>query len=315
MGIDEATRAFLAALPDGTPLTEMTPAEARAMQAALADLYGPGPALASVGDHEIRVADGEHIRVRSMIPDGSVNGLVVYLHGGGWVMGGIDEIDTLARELATRSHAALLLVEYRLAPEYRYPVALDDAWAALRWGADHVEELVGRRVPLIVAGDSAGGNLAAAVAQRAATAGIDLALQVLVYPVLGADFDTPTYLDPQNELVLTRAGMQWFWDHYAPREVRDEPGASPIAAADLSGLAPAAIVLAEHDVLRHEGEQYAAALARAGVPVDLRVFDGQMHLFFTLVNVLPASAPAIDHVADRIDQAIVSTRRAEGVPR
>jgi acetyl esterase len=315
MGIDEATRAFLAAMPEVKPLTEMTPAEARAMQAALSELYGPGPALAAVSDHQLEVGEGERIEARLMVPDGRVGGLAVYLHGGGWVMGGIDEIDTLARELATRAGVAMLLVEYRLAPEHPYPTAVEDAWAALRWADENVERLLGERLPLIVAGDSSGGTLAAVLAQRAAAAGLPLALQVLVYPVLGADFETPSYRDPENELVLTREAMQWFWDHYAPPELRSEPSASPGLATDLAGLAPAVIVLAEHDVLRDEGERYAAAMRRAGVAVDLEVFAGQMHLFFTQVNVLPASAEAIGHVAQRIDGAVAATAAGGGGAR
>jgi acetyl esterase len=304
MAIDESTGAFLAGLPEGKPITEMTPTEARAMQAALSELYGPGPELAAVSDHHVEVADGERIDVRLMVPNGPVNGLVVYLHGGGWLMGGIDEIDTLARELATRSRVAMLLVEYRLAPEHPYPTAVEDAWAALCWASENVQQLLGSRMPLIVAGDSAGGNLAAVLAQRAANDGLPLALQVLVYPVLGADFETPSYVDPENQLILTREAMEWFWDHYAAPDLRSEPAASPGSARDLTALAPAVVVLAEHDILRHEGEQYAEALRRAGVAVHLEVFDGQMHLFFTLVNVLPASGQAIDYVAGRIDAAL-----------
>lgn len=307
MALDEATVAFLEqmAAAGGPPLEEMTPAEARGLGPVLREMSGPGPAVAAVSEHAIPVADGTAIAGRLLVPEGAVGGLVVYLHGGGWVMGSVDDADVVGRELATRARVAVLLVEYRLAPEHPHPTAAEDAWAALRWAAEHVEALVGAPVPLVVAGDSAGGNLAAVAAQRAREAGLELALQVLVYPIIAADFDTATYTDPANEAVLTRAGMMWFWDHYvADVGSRALPSASPAAEGDLAGLAPAVVVLAEHDVLRQEGEDYAARLSAAGVPVDLRIFAGQMHMFFTLVNLLPGSEAGLQHVAGRISATL-----------
>ena len=230
--------------------------------------------------------------------------MIVYYHGGGWVIGALDEFDTLGRQLAVRTGAAVALVDYRLAPEHRYPAAAEDAWAALRWVEDNRARFAGSRVPLIVAGDSAGGNLAAIVAQRAkAEGGPDLALQVLIYPVTDADVDNPSYTDPANALMLTREGMIWFWDHYAPDPVtRSNPDASPLQAADLSGLPPAVVLTAEHDVLRDEGEAYAERLRAAGVPVQHRRFAGQMHGFFSMVNVLPGAAAGLEYVAAEIDK-------------
>ena len=307
MALDEATLGFLAQMAQGggKPLEEMTPAEARGLGPMLAELSGPGPEMASAEIHAIPVADGTTITGRLLVPPGPVRGLVVYLHGGGWVIGSIAEVDTLGRELAARTSAAVLLVEYRLAPEHPFPTPVEDAWSALRWADEHAEELLGARLPLIVAGDSAGGNLAAVIAQRARHGGPELALQVLVYPVIAADFDTATYTDPANAAVLTREGMMWFWDHYAPDpETRALPTASPGAEPDLAGQAPAVVVLAEHDVLRGEGEAYADRLRAAGVPVALRVFAGQMHMFFTLVNVLPGSEAGLAYVAEEISAAL-----------
>ena len=162
--------------------------------------------------------------------------------------------------------------------------------------------------PLIVAGDSAGGNARAAVDATARDAAFELAMQILVYPVLAADFTSNSYMDEANQLVLTRAGMRWFWDQYLPDiAARHHPDASPALAADLTGLAPAVVVLAEHDVLRDEGARYAEALREAGVPVDVRVFEGQMHMFFALVGVLPASAAALDYVGERVAAALDGT--------
>lgn len=301
MALDEATSNFLAGMADagGKPLHEMSPEEARGLGSMLEGLYGTGPEMKSVEDVRVPVEGGE-ITIRVLTPSENPRGVLVYYHGGGWVIGAIGEFDTLGRILAERTGFTTLLVDYRLAPEHRYPTAVDDSWAALRWA----EANVAGGGPLVLAGDSAGGNIAAVMAQRAKAAGgpaIDL--QVLVYPVTGADFDNESYRDPANQLMLTREAMVWFWDHYAPDPAaRAEPGASPIAAEDLSGLPPAVVLTAEHDVLREEGEAYARRLAWAGVPVEHRRFDGQMHGFFTMVGVLPGSAAGIDHVVDAIDR-------------
>ncbi|HEY7325681.1 MAG TPA: alpha/beta hydrolase, partial [Streptosporangiaceae bacterium] len=191
--------------------------------------------------------------------------------------------------------------------------AADDSWAALLWANERLTEIAGGVVPLVVMGDSAGGNLAAVVARRARDAGgPQLASQVLVYPVTDADLNTPSYLDPENQLLLTRESMIWFWDHYAPDGAdRTHPDASPLQATDLSGLAPAIVVTAEHDPLRDEGEAYAERLALAGVPVVRQRFAGQMHAFFTMVGVLPGSAEAIDYVSDNLGQQLAAEGEAQ----
>ncbi|SHL27971.1 acetyl esterase [Pseudonocardia thermophila] len=304
MALDEATSAFLAQMAEsgGKALHEMTPEEARGLGAMLRGLYGAGPQMKQVRDLQVPV-DGGEIAVRVLTPVEDPRGVLVYYHGGGWVIGAIDEFDTLGRILAERTGFTTVLVDYRLAPEHRYPVAVDDSWAALQWVAANRAALAPNG-PLVIAGDSAGGNLSAIMAQRAKAAGgpaIDL--QVLVYPVTDADFDNETYVDPENQLMLTRDAMIWFWDHYVPDPAaRAEPDASPITAEDLSGLPPAVVLTAEHDVLREEGEAYARRLAWAGVPVQHRRFEGQMHGFFTMVNVLPGSAAGIDYVVAAIDE-------------
>ena len=216
-------------------------------------------------DRTVMSADGHPIPIRVLVPQQGARGVIVYLHGGGWVIGTIDEFDTLARKLAERTSCAVVLVDYRLAPEHRYPTAVDDCDAALDWTAEHLADIAGHDdVPLIVAGDSAGGNLAAVMAQRARDRdGPAIALQVLIYPVTDADFDRPSYVDPDNQLLLTREGMVWFWDHYVPDAAqRAEPDASPLHAAILERLPPAVVLTAEHDVLRDEGEAYAERAAR-----------------------------------------------------
>ncbi len=173
MAIDEATAGFLSQLAESgaKPLHEMTPEEARGFTAALRDLFGPGPDVAKSYDVQVPAADGGQFTVRVLIPEGEIRALVVYYHGGGWVIGNIDESDNLARTLANGLHAAVVNVDYRLAPEHRYPAAADDSWAALQWAHEHMAEIAGGTVPLIVMGDSAGGNLSAVVAQKARDAG------------------------------------------------------------------------------------------------------------------------------------------------
>ena len=308
MPLDHATTLLLeqAAAAGAKPFAESTPEEARALSAQFAAMAGPGPRMARVEDVDV----GEGGRVRVLVPLQRTRGVIVWLHGGGWVIGRIEDADTLGRKLAERTSCTVVLVDYRLAPEHRYPTAVDDCWDALLWAAEHVA--APDNLPLIVAGDSAGGNLAAVVAQRARDHdGPRIALQVLIYPVTDADLDRPSYLAPGNQLLLTRAAMEWFWDHYAPDvERRTEPAASPLRAADLAGLPPAVVLTAEYDVLRDEGEAYAAALQAAGVPVDFRRHDGQTHGFFTLL-MLPGSERGFQQVVKAVQACTVAHSKQE----
>ncbi|MFB4280539.1 MULTISPECIES: alpha/beta hydrolase [unclassified Nonomuraea] len=303
MSLDHATTRFLQemAAAGGAPLHESTPEEARTVSAALSEMYGKGPDVERVEEVTIPAEDGASFPARVLVPSESPRGVIVYYHGGGWVLGTIDEFDTLGRELAARTGCAVVLVGYRLAPEHRYPTAARDAYAALLWSAARLPGL-----PIVVAGDSAGGNLAAVVTRRARDeGGPAIALQVLVYPATDCDLDNASYRDPENQLLLTRDTMVWFWDHYVPDPAqRTNPDASPLRAADLSGLPPAVVLTAEHDVLRDEGEAYAERLRQAGVPVEFKRFEGQMHIFFTMVNVLPASADALVMVAAAIERSV-----------
>ena len=221
------------------------------------------------------------------------------------MLGSLDDSDALARQLASHTGCAVVSVGYRLAPEYRYPTAVEDAWSAVRWVADRVEEIASERVPLIVAGEGAGGNLAAVVARRSfERKGPAVALHVLICPVTDGDFDGLSYTDPANQLLLDRAGMTWFWNHYAPDvAARRHPDASPLEAVFLSGLPPAVILTAEHDVLRDEGELYAMRLVQAGVAVEHRSFAGQMHGFVGMIDVLPGSAEGLSYIAGALDRS------------
>jgi acetyl esterase len=314
MALDQATTALLEqrARSGLKPTEEITPAEARARTAALRGQAPLGPDMASVRDTRV-TASGGFVPVRVLTPPGHPRGVIVYCHGGGWVIGGLAESDKHGRLLAQRTGCTVVLVDYRLAPEYRFPTAVDDAWAALRWADEHRAELGGRglddaAVPLIVAGDSAGGNLSAVMALRArAAGGPAIALQVLVYPITDCDLESGSCRDPANQLVLTRKSMAWFWDQYAPDPAaRLHPDASPLRSPDFARLPPAVILTAEHDVLRDQGELYVTALLEAGVPVRHRRFAGQMHGFFTMAGVLPGADEALGYVAAAIAQHLAA---------
>jgi acetyl esterase len=316
MALDHATTALLEqfAAAGGTPLHESTPEQARELGAALAAMAGPSPRMARREDTTVAASDRHPIPVRILVPPQGAHGVVVYLHGGGWVIGAIDEFDAMAAKLAERTSCAVVLVDYRLAPEHRYPTAVDDCWDALGWVAANRADLTGDAdAPLIVAGDSAGGNLAAVMAQRSRDRGgprIDL--QVLIYPVTDADLDRPSYTDEANQLLLTRDAMAWFWDHYVPDAARRaEPDASPLRASSFADLAPAVVLTAEHDVLRDEGERYADELRAAGVPVDARRHEGQAHGFFTLL-LLPGSERGFQQVVRAVRACTIAHAKQIG---
>jgi acetyl esterase len=305
MALDEASAALWEQTrSNGLPrVYETTPAQARANNAALCRQRqpGPGPDMARVEDTRVPVSGGS-VPVRILVPPERPPAVIVYYHGGGWVLGSIDESDLLGRTLAVRTGCAVVLVGYRLAPEYRYPTAVDDSQAALRWTVNHLTGIAGAPVPVIVAGDSAGGNLAAVMARRArSNGGPRISLQVLIYPVTDCDLATTSYTDPDNQLILSTRSMACFWDHYLPDPgARRHPDASPLRDPVLTHLPPAVIITAEHDVLRDEGELYATRLVKAGVPVEFRRFEGQLHGFFGYVGVLPAAEEAIGFIAGAI---------------
>ncbi|MGE4431245.1 MAG: alpha/beta hydrolase [Sphingobium sp.] len=309
MALDAPSAAFVEAARRnaGKPREEMSPAEAREATAKMRAVMADGPAMEAVVDLDARGGDGT-VPARLFVPEGGVRGLIVYFHGGGWVVGSLAEFDPLCRELAQATGCAVVAVQYRKAPEHPYPDPVEDAWSSLLWIVERQQALVGRSLPIIVGGDSAGGNLAIAVTMRARSAGAPaLAGQLLIYPVADCDFDRPSYLDPENQLSLTRSAMMWYWNQYAPDAARRvEPELSPCRASDLTGLPPAIILTAEHDVLRDEGEAYAARLVEAGVPVIHKRFAGQLHAFAMLVGFLPGSASAVSFIGDAVRRVLSS---------
>jgi acetyl esterase len=255
-------------------------------------------AVAAVEDTEVSGATGA-LRARVYRP-GAAGELptIVFFHGGGFVLGDLDTHDNQCRALCRGAGAVVLSVEYRLAPEAPFPAAVEDCFAATRWAAEHVAELGGDAERIAVAGDSAGGNLAAVVAQIARDeGGPALAAQLLVYP--GTDFTTeyPSEAENGEGYFLTRADMAWFAGHYATGEDPENPRLSPLRAASLSGLPPAVVATAEYDPLRDQGAAYADALEQAGVPVVKRGYEGLIHGFFDLSALSPACAAAVSQLA------------------
>ena len=236
---------------------------------------------------------------------------LVYLHGGGWVLGGVDNVDAACRDLAAAAGCVVLNVGYRLAPEHRFPAAVDDAWAVT---ASAVRD-PGRYgvVPgaVAVAGDSAGGNLAAAVALLARDRGLPLAHQLLVYPVTDTAMDTPSWREYGTGYGLDAGTLARFLDLYRGGADPSDARLAPLRATGLAGAAPATVITAECDILRDEGEAYARRLAAAGVPVELRRYDGVVHSFFLLPEIFDAGAEAMEFAVRRL-RAAFEDRVREG---
>ncbi len=261
----------------------------------------PGEDVASVEDLEVPGPDGP-LPVRVYRPDGAAvpAPVVVFFHGGGWVLGSIATHDATCRGLANRTGAVYVSVDYRLAPEHPYPAAPEDCYAATCWVADHAADLGVDPGRLAVAGDSAGGNLAAVVCQMARDrSGPAIAFQLLIYPVTDLDLDRwPSMEENADGPLLTREGMDWFARHYVGTlPFTGDPYAAPIRAADLSGLPPAYVATAGHDPLRDEGAGYAEALAAAGVTVGYDNFATMIHGFVGFADVVPAAGDARDRIA------------------
>ena len=290
------------------PVEESTPAEARESIRTRTAALGPFPDVAAVVDHRVPVSGGE-ITVRAYSPDGpGPHPALVYYHGGGWVIGDLYTHDGLCRSITNAARCAVLSVDYRLAPESKYPVAVEDSYAALLWIVANAERLGIDPRRIAVGGDSAGGNLATVIALMARDRkGPRLALQVLIYPVTDHDLDTRSYRENATGYVLTREGMRWFWNHYLAREAQGrEPYASPLRAASLAGLPPALVITAEYDPLCDEGEAYAARLRDAGVPVTLTRYPGMFHGFVRMTNILDKARTALDEIASSVQKAFAA---------
>jgi acetyl esterase len=267
-----------------------TPAQAREMYLAARFVSNPEPPeLESARELSIPAPHGS-IPARIYTPrtlrkkDGLAPCLV-FFHGGGWVIGNLDSHDVICRKLAHEGELIVISVDYRLAPEHRFPAAVDDALTATQWVASHARELGIDAARLSVGGDSAGGNLAAVTALAARAKGPKLASQVLIYPATDFAMNTPSHSEPETSILLTHSVVKWFCNHYLGGADINDWRASP-ARAKLEGLPPAYVLVAGADPLRDEGNEYAERLKQAGVPVTYRYFPGQFHGFFTMGKLL-----------------------------
>jgi acetyl esterase len=288
------------------PVEQQTPAEARAERAEMMARFVPMPEYSSVKTEDRTIgANGRKIPVRIYTPAGDGPcPVVVFFHGGGWVVGTLETHDPYCRALATEAGVVVVSVDYRLAPEHKFPAGLEDCLAATEWVLAHVRELGGAASQVIVGGDSAGATMATVVALLLRDKGVTgLAGQILLYPVTGY-YDPPTasYVENAEGYGLTRKGMIWFWDHYLnDRAEALDPRVAPLLAPSLAGLPRAFVVTAEYDVLRDEAQAYAERLAEAGVAVTHVFVEGMNHGFAASPNefpFLPQAKDVLRRVAD-----------------
>ncbi|MGY1670538.1 alpha/beta hydrolase [Geodermatophilus sp. SYSU D00710] len=309
MPVDPHLAALLGMLEQmgAPPLYEGTPEAGRAYYLSLTrDVRAPEHVVPVRSTEDVTVPGAEgDLRARVYRPeeDGPLP-TVVFLHGGGWVIGDLDTHDNMVRNVCRGARAVVVAVDYRLAPEHPFPAAAEDAVAAARWLAQHLDEFGGDG-RLAVAGDSAGGNLAAVVAQTLRDDGVPMVGQLLVYPAVDAEGEYPSRVDNATGYFLEKDTMDWFYGHYAGawQDARDAR-LSPLHHGDLSGLPPAVVVTAEYDPLRDEGEAYGKALEAAGVHADVLRYDGMIHGFFDMGTVSPAAQAAIDESCARFGELI-----------
>lgn len=286
-------------------LADLSPAEARRRLAELPDIGPREQPLARVEDHVV-YAGGRSVTTRLYAPS-SDDGLpvLVYLHGGGWVTGGLDPSDYRCRRLAERAGCLLVSVDYALAPEHPFPAAVEDVTAVLEWAAGEVSSMGGDPSRIALAGDSSGGNLAAAATLMARQGGGGaVALQILTCPVLDNELGSESMRAYAEGYVLDRADLAWCWSHYLSREEDSRsPYACPLRADSLEGLPPALIITAELDPLRDQGEAYARRLEAAGVPVMLSRYAGMIHSFVDFEGSLEAAGEALDETVRALRSA------------
>jgi acetyl esterase len=263
----------------------------------------PRASLTRVEDIRIPAADGSPQPARLYAPSNEVLPVLLYLHGGGFTIGNLETHDSLCRQLALRSGAAVVAYEYRLAPEHRFPIAVDDSWTAMKWLASQAHTLGLDGARLAVGGDSAGGTLSAVAAIHARDVGLPLCLQLLITPGTTAHADTPSHRTFASGYLLEAQGISWFFDHYIDHADREDWRFAPLLADDLDGVAPACVVLAECDPLVDEGLAYADKLRTAGVMVDLELYRGVTHDFIKLGRVLPEATHAQEAAAHALKQA------------
>ena len=288
----------------------LSPKDARQLFRETRPASTPTPPQIGAVTNVVAETDAGAIPVRLYRPAGADAGTplptLVYFHGGGWVIGDLETHDVLCRQLTAEAAMMVVSVDYRLAPEHKFPAAADDAWAATRWIVANAGRLGVDTRRLAVGGDSAGGNLAAVVALMARDAGApSIACQVLLYPVTNVGTETQSYRDFADGYLLTRDSMRWFFDHYlASSDQAADWRVSPLRARSLAGVAPALVVTAGFDPLRDEGEVYAQALRAAGVRVDYICYGGMIHGFVPMGRLIDAGNRAVSHIATSLREAL-----------
>ncbi|MBP90426.1 MAG: lipase [Planctomycetaceae bacterium] len=283
---------------------EFPPPEARELFRGLIHLFGEGPEQHRVEDRKL----DNGVTLRTYYPtDASNLPVVMYFHGGGWVIGDIDTHDSLCRRLAHESDCVVVSVNYRCAPEHKFPAAFDDCYDATRHVVEHAAELGIDPGRIAVAGDSAGGNLAAAVAIKARDQGSpEIRFQLLIYPVVEPEFEANSYRERAEGFGLRRSTMMWFWEQYLGDDADAQNPYAVLTQADLGGLPAAHVITAEYDVLLDEGEEFASKLREAGVATTLKRYDGVIHGFMHLAAILDIGRAATSDAAQELKQALHS---------
>jgi acetyl esterase len=315
-GIEQNTHAFLENLQKagGPPIYKLSPEQARTVLSSLQAGHIKRSPTAKIEDRKIPGGPTGEISIRILRPENSDMKklpVIMYFHGGGWVLGGMDTHDRLVRELANDANAAIVFVNYTPSPEAKYPIPIEQAYAATKWVAENGQTINVDPSRLAVAGDSVGGNMAIAVTMLAKKRGGEpkINFQLLFYPVTDSNFDTASYNAYQDGYWLTREAMKWFWDNYTSDQTnRREPTVSPLQASveDLKGLPPALIINGEFDVLRDEGEAYAHKLIDAGVEVRAVRYHGTIHDFVMLnpISETPAARGAIEQASNMLKNTL-----------
>lgn len=300
--LDPQAKALLQMLEGREETTTLTPEENRRRGVETRKLAGPAESVAKIEEYKIPVENGE-ITARIYTPEGEgAFPVFIYFHGGGWVLGDLEIVDSPCRSITNRAECIVVSVDYRLAPEHKFPTPLEDCFEATKWVANHAKEWGGDPTRIAIGGDSAGGNLAASVTLMARDqGGPTFVTQVLIYPVTSLAFNTPSYQENGEGYFLTYESMVWFAKHYlAKEEDKLNAYAAPLLAADLCDLPPALIITAEYDPLRDEGMAYANRLSEAGVPVESACYEGMIHGFFWMAGIMDKGKQSIDQVASHL---------------
>ncbi|HQR04075.1 MAG: alpha/beta hydrolase [Proteobacteria bacterium] len=312
MPLNPQTEAMLKGMAAAMPAIDFASITAPAMRAAMSI---PNPLMAAAAEPVARIENRTVPRhkgetpIRIYVPEGKgPMPITVYFHGGGWVIGTLDMYNPTCTKLANRTGSIVVSVDYRLAPEAKFPEPVDDCLGALRWVHDNAASFGGDRTRIAVAGDSAGGNLSAVVAQLSRNGGPALCHQLLIYPVTDLSATTPSYREngPLN-LLLSDAMMKWFADQYLPSQsCAFDHRASPLLEKNLKHLPGATVITAEFDPLRDEGEAYARALTDAGIPTALRRWNGQVHGFMGMLGIIDDALEALEFGAEGLRKAFAA---------